>query len=159
MGPRHNLSFCACKTAWLAPELLVSMCPNPYLRFLQGKQRLLVRNCNSLGSQTSPHILCMQKSVFCSRMTSLNGFQPSSVVLRPDLQVCICPRPHLLFWAHITVCLAQEYQDYMGSSPNLWFCACKTATLGLEFQVSGVQDPTCAFCKYNSDFWSRITSL
>ena len=24
----------------------------------------------------------------------------------------------------------------MGSSPQLWFCACKTATLGLELQVS-----------------------
>ena len=24
----------------------------------------------------------------------------------------------------------------MGSSPHLWFCACKTATLGPELQVS-----------------------
>ena len=26
--------------------------------------------------------------------------------------------------------------DYIGSSPHLWFCACKTAPLGLELQVS-----------------------
>ena len=34
------------------------------------------------------------------------------------------------------MCLAQEYQDYMGSSLHLWFCACKTAPLGPELQVS-----------------------
>ena len=34
------------------------------------------------------------------------------------------------------MCLAQEYQDYTDSSPHLWFCACKTVTLGAELQVS-----------------------
>ena len=33
----------------------------------------------------------------------------------------------------------------MGSSPNQWFCACKTAALGQELQVSVVPDPTCSF--------------
>ena len=48
----------------------------------------------------------------------------------------------------------------MGSSSHLWFCACKTATLGLELQVSAWWiDPTCGFCMQNSDFWTRITSL
>ena len=41
MGPRHDLSFCAGKTAWLAPELLVSMGPNPHLWLLQAKQQHL----------------------------------------------------------------------------------------------------------------------
>ena len=45
------------------------------------------------------------------------------------------PRPHLLFWAHITACLAHEYKDYSGSSPH------------------------CGFCIQNSDFWIRITSF
>ena len=38
MGTRHNLTFYACKTAWLAPELPVSMCPIPHLWFLHAKQ-------------------------------------------------------------------------------------------------------------------------
>ena len=53
-------------------------------------------------------------------------------ILGPDLQVYMCPSPHLLIFAHITVCLIQEYQVHIGSSPHLWFCACKTATLGPE---------------------------
>ena len=59
-----------------------------------------------------------------------------TATLRPDLQVCMGPRPHLWVRAHITACLAQEYKDYMGSSLHLWFCACKTATLAAELQVS-----------------------
>ena len=51
MGTRHNLSFCACKTAWLAPELLVSMSPSPHLWFLQAKQRILDQNYKSLWVQ------------------------------------------------------------------------------------------------------------
>ena len=33
MGCRHDLSLCECKTALLASDLLVSMCPNPHLCF------------------------------------------------------------------------------------------------------------------------------
>ena len=40
MGPRPHLSFCACKTTWLASELLVSIGPSPHLWFLHAKQRL-----------------------------------------------------------------------------------------------------------------------
>ena len=40
MSPRPNLSFCALKTMWLAPELHVSMGPSPHLWFLHAKQRL-----------------------------------------------------------------------------------------------------------------------
>ena len=31
IGPRHHLSFCAFKTGWLEPEILVSMSPSPHL--------------------------------------------------------------------------------------------------------------------------------
>ena len=34
------------------------------------------------------------------------------------------------------LCLAQEYQDYMGSSPHLYFSVCKTSTLRPELQVT-----------------------
>ena len=55
MGPRHDLSFCACKTAWLASELLVSMSPSPHVWFLDAKQRLLDPNSKSL---CVPDITC-----------------------------------------------------------------------------------------------------
>ena len=142
-------------------------------------------------SQASPVVSCMQNSVICTGNTSLYGFQPLSVffspsktaTLGPDLQVCMGPRPHLWFWAHITRCLAQEYKVYMGSSPHVWFCAFKTASLWPKLHVSigpsphvwfldakqrlldwnykalWVKDHTCCFCMQNFDFWTRITTL
>ena len=128
------------------------------------------------GYQTAPVILCMQNSVISTRITSLYVSKPSSVVftcktatsepekfktgwLAPEILVSICPRPHLWFWAHITVCLAQEYQDYMGSNPHLWLCACKTATLGPELQVSVGPNSHLWFFHAKQPLFPRITSL
>ena len=55
-----------------------------------------------------------------------------TATLGPDLQVCIGLCPHLLVLSTHNSGLAQEYQDYTGSSPHLWFCACKTSILGQE---------------------------
>ena len=41
MGPRHDQFFCACITALLAPEILVSMGPSPDLRFCAFKRATL----------------------------------------------------------------------------------------------------------------------
>ena len=104
MLPRHNLSFCACKTAWLAPEIQVSMGPSPYLWFCIQNSDIFYQNYKSLCSQTSLVVLCMQNSVIWTRIKS-----------------------------------------YMGSIPHLWFCVCKTATLGLELQVSVGPRPHLSF--------------
>ena len=48
MFPRHYLSFCACTTACLASQSLVSMGPSPHLWFLLAKQRLLDQTYKSL---------------------------------------------------------------------------------------------------------------
>ena len=48
MGPRHDLSFCGCKTAWLASEILVSIGRSTHVWFLDAKQRLLDQNNKSL---------------------------------------------------------------------------------------------------------------
>ena len=40
MGPRPHQSFCACKTTWLASELLVSTWPSHHLCFLHAKPQL-----------------------------------------------------------------------------------------------------------------------
>ena len=55
MGPRHDLSFCACKRALLASELLVSMSPISHVWFLDAKQRLLDLKNKSLWV---PDITC-----------------------------------------------------------------------------------------------------
>ena len=112
---RPHLSFCAYKTVCLALELLVSMGPSPHVWFLVAKQRLMDRNNKSLWVQGITCRFVHAKSVICTRMTSLYGFQASSFFfspsktapLRPDLQVCMGPRSDLWFWAHITAYLAQ----------------------------------------------------
>ena len=55
VGPRPHLSFCAGKTACLASELLVSIGPCPHLRILDVKQRLLDQNNKSLWV---PDLIC-----------------------------------------------------------------------------------------------------
>ena len=108
----------------------------------------------------------MQNSDFSTWIASLHGSQPPSVVFG-------CK----------TAWFAPEWHDYIVSSHHLWFCAYKTAPLGLELQVSVGQRPhlcffhwkqrlydqtykslwvpalTCGFCMQISDFWCRITSL
>ena len=109
MGPRHHLSFCVCKTAWIASEILVSMGLCPHLWFLDAKQRLFDKNYKSLWVPVLPF------GFIHAKQRDLHQYDKSShktATLWPDLQVCIGPRPHL------------------------WFCTCKRATLGLELQVS-----------------------
>ena len=101
----------------------------------------------------------MQNSAFSTWITCLRGSQTSlevfawkTATLGPDLQVCMCPRPNVRYWALITACLEQEYQVYMGYSlhlwflyakqwpmgprPLLWFCACKIGWLSPKLLVS-----------------------
>ena len=81
------------------------------------------------GSQTSSADLCKQNSLISTRITSLFGSQPSCVFF-----FCIQKSD---FMTRINcLCFSQEYQDYIGSSSHLWFCAWKTSTLGPELQVS-----------------------
>ena len=72
----------------------------------------------------------MQNSAFRTRITSLYGSQPSSVVfacktatLGSELEVSMGPRPHLWFFAFKIATLAQKLQVSRGPSPHLWFCA------------------------------------
>ena len=77
-----------------------------------------------------------------TRMTTLYGFQPFT-----------CGFGCKTAW------FAPEWQDYIATSHHLWFCACKTAPLGLELQVSVGQRPHLCFFMQNSDFMTRLTSL
>ena len=77
-----------------------------------------------------------------TRLTTLYGFQPFT-----------CGFGCKTAW------FAPEWQDNISSSHHLWFCACKTAPLGLELQVSVGQRPHLCFFMQNSDFRTRPTSL
>ena len=118
------------------------------------------------GYQTSSGALWMQNNVSSTRVTSLWGSQPSSVVfgckiatLEPEILFSMGPNPHLWFlhskqrlldqnnkclWVPALICgfgcktatLGTELQVSMGRRPQLSFCACKTARLALELLVS-----------------------
>ena len=85
----------------------------------------------------------IQNSDFSTRIASLYGSQPSSVVfacktatLRPELLVSVGSRPHLWFFACKTATLRPKLQVPIGPRPHLLFYAVKTATLAPELQVS-----------------------
>ena len=55
MGPKHDLLFCACKTAWCDSELLFSIGPSPHLCVLDANQRHSNQNNKS---RWVPDITC-----------------------------------------------------------------------------------------------------
>ena len=85
----------------------------------------------------------MQKSAFWRRITSIDGSQTLPVVLCMQNSAWVAP----------------QLLDSMGSSPNLWFCAFKTATLGPKFTcLYGSQTSSSRFsaCK---TAWSLASEL
>ena len=143
IDPSHNLWFYACKTAWLAPELQVSMGLSPRLCSLHAKQRLWTRITSFYGSQTSPVLLCMQNSVICTKMTSSHGFQPSSVVLcmqNSDFRTSITS---LCRWIDPTCGFCIQNSDFWTRITSLY----------------GSQTSPVIFCKQKSVPSIRITSL
>ena len=131
----------------------VSLGPSPHLWFLHASQRLLDQNYKSLWVPDLTYGLFIQNSDFSTRIATLNGTQPSSVVfacktatLGPELQVSMGPRPHLWFFAFETATLVPELQVSIGNNPHLWFCAFTTATLLLELIVSTGPRPPLSFC-------------
>ena len=152
MGPRPHLSFCACKTASLASELLVSMGPSHYLWFLQQNSDFWNRITSLYRSQTSPVVLCMQNSVISIRITSLYWPQPSSVVFTfktahygPEILVSMGPRPYLSFCALKTTWLASDSLVSIGPNPHLWFSHSKQRIMDQKYQSLWVPDLICRF--------------
>ena len=166
MGSSPHLWFCACKSATLAHELLVSIGPRPHRWCLHVIELLMDKHTSLYWYQTYPVVLCLQNSVISTWNTSLCVFQLSYVVFAYktahfglELQVSMGPSPYLWFWVHITACLAQESKDFIGSSPHLWFCACKSATLVHEFLVSIGPSPHLWFMHAKQRLLDQHTSL
>ena len=143
MGPRHHLSFCACNTAWLAPELQVSMCPSPHLWFLHAKQRILDQNFKSLWVPALICGFCMQKSAFWIRITSLYGSHISPILLCIQNSVIWTWISSLYGFQPSSVVLCMQNGDFRNRITSL----CRWI------------DPTCGFRMQNSDIWTRIASL
>ena len=109
----------AFKTATLAPEFQVSIGPSPHLCFLHAKQLLLNQNYKSLWVPASIcFFCCIHNSDISTRIASLYGSQPSSLVfafktatLAPELQVSIGPSPHLCFLHAKQRLLNQNYKS------------------------------------------------
>ena len=128
MSTRHNLSFCACKTTWWAPELPVSMCPSSHLWFLHPKQRILDQNYKSSWVPDLICGFCMQNSDFWA-----------------CIQVSIGTRPHLSFCACKTAWLASELLGSMGASLHLWYLHAKQRVLEQNYMSLWVPAFTCRF--------------
>ena len=139
MGPRHDLSFCAYKTAWLASESLVSMSPISHVWFLDAKKGLLDRNNNSLWV---PDITCRcvhENSVIRTRISSLYVSQTSSVVLSTHNCVLNTKIKRLYWFQPSPVVLCMQNSDFRtritslcGSKTQPVVFACKTAKSGPE---------------------------
>ena len=125
-GPRPHLSFCACKTTWLASEWLVSMGPALTRGFCIQNNDFWTRITSLYGSQTSPVVLCNQNRVISTRNTS------------PQ-----CPRPLLSFCACKTAWFAPELIFSMVPSPHLWFLNAKQRLLVQNYKSVLVQELTC----------------
>ena len=143
MGPRHDLSFCAYKTAWLASELLVSMSPISHVWFLDSKQRLLDPNNKSLWV---PDITCRcvhENSVIRTRILSLYVSQTSSVVLSTHNCVLNTKMKRLYWFQPSPVVLCMQNSDFRtritslcgSKTPPVDF-VCKPATFGPKLNVS-----------------------
>ena len=127
------------------------MVPRHHLWILTAKQRLLDQHTSLYRYQTSPVILCMQNSVISTRITSLYGSLPSTVVFAcktvtfgPELQVSVGPRHDLSFCGCTTACLESEIVVSMGLL-HLWYLHAKQLLLEQNYKSLWVPDLTFRF--------------
>ena len=129
IGPRSHLSFCACKTAWLAPELQVSMGPRTHQSFCAWKTMWLASELLvSMGPSLHLWFLRAKQRLSDQNYKSL---------WVPDFT--------MVFWiqnSDISNRIASLYRTQASSV----FFACKTATFGLELQVSMGPRLRLSFC-------------
>ena len=107
------------QTTWLASELLVSMGPSHHLWFVHAKHRLLDQNYKSLWVPALICGFCIQNSDFSTRIASLYGSLPSTVV-----------------FACKTATFGSVTRDSMGPRLRLMICECKTSCLDPEWLLS-----------------------
>ena len=167
MGPRHDLSFCACKTAWLASELLVSMSPISHVWFLDAKQRLLDRNNKSLWV---PDITCRcvhENSVIRTRISSLYVSQTSSVVLSTHNCVLNTKIKRLYWLQPSPVVLCMQNSDFRTRITSLYgsqtwpfvLCMYDSVISTRITRLYGFQPSSVVLCIQNSDLMTTIACV
>ena len=142
IGPRPHLTFCAFKLTWLASELLNSMGSSPHLWLLHAKQRLLNQNYKSLLDPALICVFCMQNNNFRTWITSLYGSQTSPMV-----------------FSFKTATLAPESLVSIVPTPHLLLLYEKQRLLDQNYKSLWVPALICGLCMQNSNFRTRITSL
>ena len=109
-----------CKTATLGPELQVSMGPDlTYVFFCIQNSDFSTRIASLYGSQPSSVVLCIHNSIYMTRINSLYGSHTAPVVL--------CLQNNVI---------STRKTSLSGSQPSSVVFACKTTPLGPEYQVS-----------------------
>ena len=108
----------------------------------------------------------MQNSAFWTRISSLYGSQPSSVVFEcqtasfgSELQVSKSPRQNLSFCAWKTATLAHELLVSMGPSPHLWCLLAKQQLLDPNNKSLLVPVSPVVLCMQYSVISTRNTCL
>ena len=146
MGPRHHLSFCACKTVWFALEWQVYTGSSTHLNFFQCKTATLWPDLQ-VCMGPSPHLWYLSmhnQRAFGSRITSLYGYKTSPVAL------CM---HNSAFWN-------MNYKSLWVPALICGFVHWKPATLELEIAcLYGSKTSPVILCMQNSVPSIRITSL
>ena len=152
MDTRPHLSFCACKTAWLPPEILVFNGSSTHLWILHANSVICTRITGLYGFQLLSVVLCMQNSAFRTRLTCLYGSQTSFVVLSTHNSV-LSTRLFLFQPSYVVLCM--QNSDSLtritslcwSKTPPVVF-ACKIASSGPEWQVSIGPRHDLSFCSH-----------
>ena len=142
--------LCMHNSAWLAPELQVSMGSSPHLWFCALKTATLELKLHvSMGPR--PHLwFCACKTAwFSTRITSLYGSQPSSVVLDAKQR---CTHNSVSFCA----LLAPELLVSMCPCPHLWLLHAKQWILVQSTSLYGYQTSLVVLCMQNGVIYTRM---
>ena len=143
MGPRPHLSFCACKTTWLASELLDSMGPSPLLCFNAiTTATLWPELIVSMGP--TPHLS------FCACKTTW---------LAAESLVSVGSSPHLWFLNEKQRLYGQNYKSPWVPDLNSAFCIQNSDFSTRIVSIYESQPSSVVLCIHNSDIMTRINSL
>ena len=167
MSPRHNLSFCACKTAWFALEWQVYMGSSPHLCvFSMQNSDFVTRHTSLCGSQISSVVLSTHNHVLSTRLKRLYGFQPSPVALcmqNSNFSTWITSlygsQPSSEVFACKPAAFGPKLHVSMGPSPHLRFLHAKQRVLAQNYRSLWVPDLTCPFVQSKRVICTRISSL
>ena len=139
MGPTYHLSFCACKTARLAAEPLVSMGPVVF-----------TWKTATLGAE-------LQLSM-CPRPHL--SFSPCKTEwIASELLVSMGPSPHLWFLDAKEGLLDQNYKSLWVVDLTRRFLDAKQGILDQNYKSLWIVDLTWRFVHAKQRLWIRITSL